>query len=236
MIEGVLSASGGELLDAAWKSAQSWVLDADLGLREQTVLSHNVVGRLAGRELPGEAALLACAWDTTATGDGSKETLRLLASVATIAQLAEWQRRGAQPRRSIVAVFAVDAGLGAGHIEHARWSASAGVLPTSLLALDHVEADVAPAEILLSGHFDARVNDLAERNVRRGGRTLRVGKELTVPSLAPYLRTQISVMTIGAAPGSPAATTGTRVGLHAAVRLARDVLLALAEQIGPQLD
>ena len=34
--------------------------------------------------------------------------------MATIAQLAEWQRRGAQPRRSIVAVFAVDAGLGAG--------------------------------------------------------------------------------------------------------------------------
>lgn len=236
VIEGVLTAGGSDLVDAALKSAQSWVLDADLGLREQTVLSHNVVGRLAGRELPGEATLLACAWDTTAGGDDSNQTLRLLASMATIAQLAEWQRRGAQPRRSIVAIFAVDAGLGAGHIDHARWSTGAGVLPTSLLAFDHVEADVAPAEILLAGHFDARVSELAERSVRRDGRTLRVGKELTVPSLAPYLRTQIPVMTIGAAPGSPAAKTGTRVGLHAAVRLARDVLLALADQIGPQLD
>ena len=105
-----------------------------------------------------------------------------------------------------------------------------------MIAFDRIEADVAPAEILLAGHFDARVSELAERSVRQNGRTLRIGKELTLPSLAPYLRTRIPVMTIGAAPGSPVATIGTRAGLHSQVRLARNILLALAEQIGPQLD
>lgn len=236
MIEGVLAARGSELLLAALADAHSWVLDADLGLREQKVVSHNVIGRLAGRELPGEAAVLVCAWDTPTGSEGRGETLRLLATLATMAQLADWQRRGAQPRRSIVVVFTVDAGLGAGHLDHARWSAGAGVLPTSLLAFDRVEADLVSSEVLLSGHFDARVRELVERCVLQDARRLRVGTELTVHSLAPYLRTPIPVMTIGAAPDSPAATTGTWTGLHTEVRLARNILLALAEQIGPQQD
>jgi len=237
VLEGVLAASGSERLVAALASAPSWVLDADLGLRERTVVSHNVIGRIAGRELPGEAAVVVCAWDTPGGGEGRPETLRLLASLATLAQLVEWQRRGAQPRRSIVVVFAVDAGLGAGQLEHARWSTGAGVQPTSLVAFDRLVADVVAPQLLLSGHFDAKVGEMAERCVREDGRGLQFGKELTLPSLSPYLRTAIPVMTIGAAvDAAPAASATAWAGLHAEVRLLRNLLLALAEQVGPRVE
>jgi hypothetical protein len=233
VIEGVLSATGSELLATALADEEAWVLDADLGLRERTVTSHNVAGRLAGRELPGEAAVLLCAWDTPFGYDGRIETLRLLASLATVAQLAEWQRRGSRPRRSILVLFAVDAGLGAGQLGHARWTATAGVQPTAVLAFDRVDPDIVHPAVLLSGHFDARVTELAERGVRRDGRDLLLGNELTLPSLAPYLRAPIPVMTIGAPPDAAAGAGGDppRSGLHAEVRLVRNLLLALAERL-----
>ena len=232
VIEGVLSATGSQLLSDAVVSDQTWVLDADLGLRERSITSHNVAGRLAGRDLPGEAPVLVCAWDTPPGGDGRLETLRLLASLATIAELSEWQRRGTKPRRSILALFAIDAGLGAGQLAHARWTTTSGVQPTAIIAFDRIDPDTLHSAVLLSGHFDARVTELATRGARRDGRDLLLGNELSLPSLAPYLRAPIPVMTIGAAPD--AGVTGEdppRSGLHAEIRLVRNLLLALAERV-----
>jgi hypothetical protein len=232
VIEGVLSATGSELLSAALGDERNLVLDAELGLRERSVTSHNVAGRLAGRELPGEAAVLVCAWDTPAGNDDELESLRLLATLATIAQLSEWQRRGARPRRSILVLFAVDAGLGAGQLGHARWTATAGVQPTSVIAFDRIDPDTMHPAVLLSGHYDARVTELATRGAKRDGRDLLLGNALTLPSLAPYLRAPIPVMTIGAPPDLAAvAGEPARVGLHAEVRLMRNLLLALTERL-----
>lgn len=232
VIEGVLSTTGSELVAAALADEQTWVLDADLRLRERSVTSHNVAGRLAGRELPGEAAVLVCAWDTPAGNDGRIETLRLLATLSTIAQLAEWQRRGSRPRRSVFVLFAVDAGLGAGQLGHARWTATAGVQPTVIVAFDRIDPHIVHPAVLLSGHFDSRVTEMAMRGAKRDGRDLLLGNELTLPSLAPYLRAPIPVITIGAPPdGVGGAEDEPRAGLHAEVRLVRNLLLALAERL-----
>lgn len=233
VLEGVLAASGSEQLAAALaRPDASWLLDAQLGVRERSVTSHNVIGRLVGRERPGEAVVLVCAWDTSPVRESHSETLRLLASLATFVELAEWMRRGTRPRRSLLIVFAVDAGLGAGQLAHARWSAGNGVQPTAVLGLDLVEPDRVAPTLLLSGHFDTRVSECAARAARREARDLLLADELTLPSLAPYLRAPIPVVTIGAGPD---AGLGEReqpnVGLHAEVRLLRSLLLALADQL-----
>jgi hypothetical protein len=231
VLEGVLSASGSELVSAALADADaSWLLDARLGVRERSVTSHNVIARLVGRELPGEAVVLVCAWDTRPGHESRHETLRLLTSLATFVELAEWLRRGTRPRRSLLLVFAVDAGLGAGQLAHARWSASNGVQPRAVLGLDLVEPDRIPPALLLSGHFDARTSESTARAARREARELLLANELTLPSLAPYLRAPIPVVTIGAAPDAGAGEREQiNAGIHAEVRLLRSLLLALAD-------
>ncbi len=244
LIEGVLDAGGRDGLQAALVDDQPWLLDIDLGLHERRLTSHNVAARLPGRELPSEAAVLVCAWDTPSHDDEQLASHRLLASLGVLAQLADWQRRGTRPRRSLFALFAVDAGFGAGQLAHARWTATAGVQPTSVLAFDRVDPDSLHPALLLSGAFDARIAELAARVAKRDGRDLLFGNQLTLPSLAPYLRASIPVMTLGTppvgvlVPASDADPTqgprgGEQAGLHGEVRLTRNLLLALEEKVGP---
>lgn len=233
IFEGVLSAAGVERLGAALAGARAWALEAELGLVEAAWTSHNVIARVPGADLAREEVLLVSAWDTPVGGDGALETTRLVASLVALAQVVEQQRRGARLRRSIVGVFAVDAGLGAGQLAHARGSAGAGVAPSAVLAIDRVEPDVVRAAVSLAGQVDGRVIALAERVCLREGRTLQVAGSLNLPWLSPYVQPRLPVMTIGAGPSSGELPQAPRAGLHAEVRVVRDLLLALAEDAGP---
>ncbi len=233
IFEGVLSAAGVERLGLALAGARAWALEAELGLVEAAWTSRNVVARLPGQDLPWEEVVLVCAWDTPAGGDAPLETMRLLVSLVALAQVVEQQRRGGRLRRSIVGVFAVDAGLGAGQLAHARGSAGEGVTTSAVLAVDRVEPDVVRAAVSLSGQVDSRVIALAERACLREGRTLQVAGSLSLPWLSPYVQARLPVMTIGAGPSSGELPQTPRAGLHAEVRLVRELLLALAEDAGP---
>jgi hypothetical protein len=100
-----------------------------------------------------------------------------------------------------------------------------------VLGLDLVEPDRIPPAVLLSGHFDARTSESTARAARREARELLLANELTLPSLAPYLRAPIPVVTIGAAPDAgPGEREQLNAGIHAEVTLLRSLLLALADQ------
>ena len=89
------------------------------------------------------------------------------------------------------------------------------------------------AAVSLAGQVDGRVIALAERVCLREGRTLQVAGSSSPPRLSPYLQPRLPVMTIGAGPSSGELPQAPRAGLHAEVRVVRDLLLALAEDADP---
>jgi hypothetical protein len=186
--------------------------------------------------------VLTCAWDTPHATTHEADTLRLLASVAAFAQLAEWSRRSTPPRRSMILLLTVDAGFGAGHAAHAAWTSGAGTQTAALLALARpTAADIAPA-LELSGHYDAAAAELVRSVVASDDSDLLLAEQLALPSLAPYLRYAAPVLTIGAPnPGAlddrdhstadPSdAEPDPHAGLRADVRLLRNLMLAFASR------
>jgi len=237
LIEGVIGAEGRALLEQTRMRDEPWVLDVALATREFEIESHNVLGRITGRERPDEAVVLTCSWDTPDPATAELDSLRLLATIAAFHQLAEWSRRSTPPRYSLVLLLTANASFAAGQRVHAAWTGSAGAETAVLLALDRPTTEPAPA-VTLSGHFDAATAELVRNVIASDGRDLILAEQLSMPSLAPYLRYPAPVMTVGApAPGaledrregqeSPL-DADPRAGIHADVRLLRNLVLALA--------
>lgn len=200
LIAGLLDRAGSERVEELLLPREVRVLDVDLGTRERSIETHNVIGRMVGRERPGEAVILTCAWDTPQAMHQDRDTLRLLASLGAVRQLADWQRRSTRSFRSIVVLLTADGGIGAGQLEHARWSSVEGTRPTVVFALDRpTQGEPLPAA-LLAGLVDEQTQAIAEDVLANDGRDLLLGEELTMPSLAPYLRYQHPVMAIGEPP------------------------------------
>ncbi|MFO7567030.1 MAG: hypothetical protein R6X02_30580 [Enhygromyxa sp.] len=240
LIEGVIGAEGRALIERTRLREGSWVLDLALATRQFGVESQNVLGRITGREHPDEAVVLTCSWDTLEPANFETDTLRLLACLGAFGQLAEWSRRSARPRYSLILLLTADAGFGAGQAVHAAWAHEFGARTVALLSLDRPTLEPLPA-VTLSGHFDAGVAEIVRGVVAADGRDLLLTEQLSMPSLAPYLRHPAPVLEIGAP--DPAAlehqvdadlddakfdAEDPRAGLHADVRLLRNLMLALA--------
>ncbi|KIG11696.1 hypothetical protein DB30_02627 [Enhygromyxa salina] len=252
LIEGLLVADARKPIQAALADPDtSWVLDLDLATRSYEFEANNVLGRVTGRDRPDEAVVLTCHWDTPAPELRELHTRRLLATLGAFFQLAEWSRRSTPPPYSMVLVLTVDAGLTAGQSVHAAWSANFGARTIALLGLDRPSVEPLPA-VALSGHYDTLVVERATRVVAADGHELVLDEQLSMPSLAPYLRYPGLVMTIGAptpaqveglelAAADDEADTGEDAGesedppeddrfagLQADIRLLRNMMLALA--------
>jgi hypothetical protein len=237
LIEGVLGAEGHAVVEDLRMRGEPWVLDVDLATREFKVESYNLLGRITGRERPDEAVVLTCSWDTPSPAHAAADTARLIATLAAFHQLAEWARRTTPPRYSLILALSVDAGFAAGQSVHASWSAEYGAETAAVLALDQPTSRPLPA-VSLSGHFDAGMADLVRHVVAADGRDLLFAEQLAFPSLAPYLRHPAPVLAIGAPDPSalqevPEAEVeddeaDARAGIHADVRLLRNLMLALA--------
>lgn len=241
LIEGVLGAEGRAAIERTRPRDESWVLDLALGTRQYGLESQNILGRITGREHPDEAVVLTCSWDTPDPTELETHTLRLLATLGAFAQLAEWSRRSSPPRYSLILLLTADAGIAAGQAVHAAWSNEFGTKTVALLALDRPTLEPLPA-VTLSGHFDAAAAELARGVVTADGRDLLLTEQLAMPSLAPYLRHPAPVLEIGAPdpaaledprystadPNQSTPDTDPRAGLHADIRLLRNLMLALA--------
>ena len=239
LIEGLLGAEGRAAIEALDLKEEPWVLDVALATRQFEVESHDILGRITGHERPDEAVVLTCSWDTPDPATAELDTLRLLATLAAFAQLAEWSRRSTPPRYSLILLLTADAGFAAGQSVHAAWASSYGTETSVLLALDRPTLAPLPA-VSLSGHFDAGMADLVRGVVAADGRDLLLAEQLNMPSLTPYLRYPSPVMAIGAP--DPAALEDLaadeaapderpfdpREGIHQDVRLLRNLVLALA--------
>jgi hypothetical protein len=239
LIEGLLGKSTQTAIVEALAGDGPWVLDLDLATRSFEVESHNVLGAVLGR-VPDEAIVLTCAWDTPDPLTTEVDTNRLLISLATFFQLAEWSRRSTRPKSSLILLLTVNAGLAAGTAVHATWTVEFGAKTKAVLALDRPTRELLPA-VVLSGHYDPASAETVRRVVSSDGRDLLLVDQLAMPSLAPYLRYAAPVMTIGApdpeALGLPPpnasistdpSTADPLAGLLADVRLLRNLLLALA--------
>nr|AYM52701.1 hypothetical protein [Pseudenhygromyxa salsuginis] len=270
LLVGIVGAEGSRLVEASLAVGEPRLVDVDLGTREVAIATYNLMARIVGRERPGEAVILTCAWDTPDLLQQERDTLRLLATIAAFAQLASWVQRSTRPYRSLLLLLTADGGIGAGQLEHARWSAEEGVRPTMILALDRpTGGEIGPA-VLVSGHIDEATAAVDKAVVGREGRDLLIADQLAMPELAPYLRHQLPVMTVGEPPAdalegfvpservrgaeSPEASgetgdemgdegtetggedeglvqeldaPGPREGLHADIRLLRNLMLAL---------
>lgn len=242
LIEGVLGAEGRAVIESALKGEHTWMLDVALATRQYTLESYDILGRITGRERPDEAVVLTCAWDTPNPASVELDTRRLLASLAAFAQLADWSRRSTPPRFSLLLLLTADVGLAAGQAAHAAWASSFGTQTSALLALDRPSVGEPQPAVTLSGHFDAGSAELVRNVVMADGRDLLLADQLTMPSLAPYLRYPAPVLAVGAPdpaalddrnPSNPSNGAGEeqiepRTGIHADVRLLRNLLLALA--------
>jgi hypothetical protein len=239
LIEGLLGKAGQAAILDAQRDRKPWVLDVDLATRSFELESHNVLGSVLGRE-HGEAVILTCAWDTPDPLTIEVDTQRLLTSIATFFQLAEWSRRSTRPKHSLILLLTVNAGLAAGTAVHASSAVDADSKTKAVLALDRPTRELLPA-VVLSGHYDGATAELVRRVVSADGRDLLLVDQLGMSSLAPYLRDPTPVMTIGApAPEAlalPAPSTSSPpdpsaedplAGLFADVRLLRNLLLTLA--------
>ncbi len=238
LIEGVLGAEGRAAIEAVSMHDESWVLDVALATRQYELETHDIIGRITGRERPHEAVVLTCSWDTPDPTSVEIDTLRLLATLATFAQLAEWSRRSTPPRYSLILLLTADAGFSAGQSVHAAWASNFGAEVSVLLGLDRPTLEPLPA-VSLSGHFDAALAELVRGVVAADDRDLLIAEQLTMPSLAPYLRYPAPVMAVGA-PDPAALELGEdegdegeqpmdpRAGIHADLRLLRNLMLALA--------
>jgi hypothetical protein len=237
LIEGLVGAEGRKLVEALDLRKQPWVLDVALATRQFEVESHDILGRVTGHERPDEAVVLTCSWDTPDPATAEIDTLRLLATLAAFAQLAEWSRRSTPPRFSLILLLTADAGFAAGQSVHAAWASSFGTEVSVMLALDRPTTRPLPA-VSLSGHYDAAMAELVRSVVAADGRDLLLADQLTMPSLTPYLRYPSPVLAIGA-PGPEALgdleveapseePLDPREGIHQDVRLLRNLVLALA--------
>jgi hypothetical protein len=230
-IEGILGKAAQTAIVEAKRRHQKLVLDVDLATRNYQLQAHNLLGAVVGRERPEEAVVLTCAWDTPDPATAELDTTRLLTSLATFFQIAEWSRRSTPPKCSVILLLTVDAGLAAGTAVHAERAAELGVRTKAVLALDRPTREQVPA-MVLSGRYDNATAELARRVVSADGRDLLLVDQLASNSLAPYLRQPGQVMTIGApdpealTPGTPAEDPTT--ALLADVRMLRNLLLALA--------
>ncbi|GEM_PF-1571437 len=262
---GLLDAEGSAMVAAALEADSAQVLDIDLATQQRNIVSHNLLARMVGRERPDEAVVLTCTWDLPNPADRQRDTHRLLTTLATVAQLASWQRRSTRSSRSLLVVFTVDGGIGAGQLEHARWAATQGARPTAILSLDQPSRPVPDPAVLVSGHLGEASAAVARRVIEAEGREMLRSDTLSMPHLGAYLRYQHPVMTLGEAPaelthahaavpepesesesgedpeaGGAEPTPGSRQdgalsdthldGLHADVRLLRNLTLALAAQ------
>lgn len=254
LIEGLLGDAAREGVERVLASEQDWVLDLDLATQDLDVISNNVIGRITGRERPDEAVVLTCAWDTSPDVDRELATRRLLTTLAAFHQLAEWSRRSTPPPYSLVLLLTVNAGLSAGSAVHAGWSSEYGADTRSLVALSRPSPEPMPV-IELSGRYDSGVATLASAVVSSDGRDLIMSEQLSMPSLAPYLRYKAPIICVGAPdpealvdraqaePEEPeqeqieAEQGGTphpdshddgHAGLFADIRLLRNLVLALA--------
>lgn len=252
LIEGLLGKAARTAIVEALRGDKRWVLDLDLATRNYEVESHNVLGSVLGRGHPDEAVVLTCAWDTPDPLTAEVDTTRLLTSLATFFQLAEWSRRSTPAKYSLILLLTANAGLAAGTAVHATWTVEFGARTKAVLALDQPTHDLLPA-IVLSGHYDPVTAEIVRRVVSADGRDLLLVDQLSLPSLAPYLRYPAPVMTIGAPdpdalslpvqntsrvsdPSDPSDTSDPvspttedpLAGLFADVRLLRNLLLALA--------
>ncbi|NVB40248.1 hypothetical protein G6O69_20565 [Pseudenhygromyxa sp. WMMC2535] len=200
LLVGLLGAEGSTLVETAMLPGEVRVVDVDLAQRQRNLEGHNLMARLVGRERPSEVVILTCAWDTPSALTQERDTLRLLATLGAAAQLASWQRRSTRSYRSLMILLTADGGIGAGQLEHARWSASQGMRPTVVLALDRPTQGGPSPALLVTGHFDETVATIDQAVVDREKRELLFTDELSMPTLAPYLRWQHPVMTVGEPP------------------------------------
>lgn len=274
---GLLDAGSSEAVAARLEAGTLAVLDLDLATRERTFTTHNLMARTAGRERPDEAVVLTCAWDTPDPQNRERDTLRLLTTLATMAQLADWQRRSIRSHRSLLVLLTADGGRGAGQLEHARWAASSGIRPTIVIGLDRPSHGEPSPYALVSGHIDEQDANLTRDVLAREDREILLSNELSIPALGAYLRYQHPVMTVGEppdealvdlpdapeqppptldaeadedAPGEnegavegegegpgegeqPSAAEPDHEGLHADVRMLRNLMLALGADDSP---
>lgn len=235
LIEGLIGAEGRAAIERERLRDSSWVLDLALATRQFAVESQNILGRITGRERPDEAVVLTCSWDTPDPATLETHTLRLLATLGAFAQLAEWSRRSSPPRYSLILLLTADAGFAAGQSVHAAWSSEFGAKSVAVLALARPTFAPLPA-VTLSGHFDAVTAELVRGVIAADGRDLLLAEQLTMPSLAAYLRHRAPVLEIGAPDPAvlddPSLVNTSepedpRAGLHADVRLLRNLMLAL---------
>lgn len=237
LIEGLLGKAARTAVIEAQRGDAPWVLDLDLATRNFEVESHNVLGAVLGRGHPDEAVVLTCAWDTPDPLTAEVDTRRLLTSLATFSQLAEWSRRSTPAKYSLILLLTVNAGLAAGTAVHATWTVDFGARTKAVLALDQPTREPLPA-VVLAGHYDPATAEIVRRVVAGDGHDLLLVDQLSMPSLAPYLRYPAPVMTVGTpdpeALSLPSADQTSdldedpNAGLFADVRLLRNLLLALA--------
>ena len=247
LIEGIVGDGARKEVQELLGGEDTWVLDLDLGMRDEEVESSNIIGRVTGRDRPNEAVVLTCNWDTA--GADPLANRRLLTTLLAFHQLVEWSRRSTPPRYSLVLLLTVDAGLSAGHAVHAGWSADYGAETQAIVALSRPSPELLPA-VELSGRYDAGVAELTRRVVAADSRDLLLVDQLAMPSLAPYLRYPAPLVCVGAPdpealddrgraeppkpePGSDSGEDeevpeDPNAGLFADVRLLRNLVLALA--------
>lgn len=237
-IEGLVGKAAQAAILAAQRDDAAWVLDVDLATRNYQLQAHNLLGAVVGRERAEEAVILTCAWDTPDPSTAETDTTRLLITLATFFQIAEWSRRSTPPKCSVILLATVDAGLSAGTTVHATRVAELGIRTKAVIALDRPTREPGPA-VVLSGRYHSSTAELARRAVSADGRDLLLADRLALPSLVPYLRLPGQVMTIGTpepdAPATPASSESPELAaepaidtLLADVRVLRNLVLALA--------
>ncbi|MDB5484068.1 MAG: peptidase [Caulobacteraceae bacterium] len=154
---------------------------ADYAVQTSTIVSHNVIGKIAGTRRPGEAVLYVAHWDHLGVGAPDARGDRIYngavdnaSGVAGVLELARLFSQAPRPERSVyfIAFTAEEKGL-LGSEYYAAHPVTPLATTVGLLNLDVMNVAGPSRDISTRGKGDADLDGLVARFAREQGRTYR---------------------------------------------------------------
>ena len=154
---------------------------ADYAVETSTITSHNVIGKIAGTQRPGEAVLYGAHWDHLGVGQPDAKGDRIYngavdnaSGVAGVLELARVFKAAPRPERSVyfIAFTAEEKGL-LGSEYYAAHPVTPLATTVALLNLDVMNVNGPSRDISTRGKGDADLDGLVARFAREQGRAYR---------------------------------------------------------------
>jgi Zn-dependent M28 family amino/carboxypeptidase len=154
---------------------------ADYAVETSTIVSHNVIGKIAGTQRPGEAVLYGAHWDHLGVGAPDARGDRIYngavdnaSGIAGVLELARLFKTAPAPGRSVyfIAFTAEEKGL-LGSEYYAAHPATPLATTVGLLNLDVMNVNGPSRDIATRGKGDADLDGLVARFAREQGRDYR---------------------------------------------------------------